>query len=140
MYTAPRSCPVCSETFAITRLECRGCGTVIQGGFTSSGLTLLSGDQLSFIETFIQCEGKFNRMEKIVGLSYPTLRARLHEIIQVLGYPVSPEAPLGLTQAERGEILDRIADGRLTAQEAMVLLQANNQVGQKQDHPTSGPS
>jgi len=69
------TCPVCGETLTVTRLHCRSCDTTIEGQFAVGAFERLSPEQLTFAEVFIRCEGKLNRMEKEMGLSYPTLRA-----------------------------------------------------------------
>jgi len=75
------------------------------------------------VETFVRCEGKINRMEDEIGLSYPTIRNRLHEIIRALGYePGGGEIPGGLTDQERQSILEDLDTGRISADEAMRLL------------------
>lgn len=122
MYPAPRLCPVCKEELLLTRLECRSCDTTIQGNYHFSGLSQLTARQLAFVETFIRCEGKLNRMEKELGLSYPTLRSRLHEIIHALGFVLGEAVPEQVSEKERARILDRIAAGELSAEEAMGLL------------------
>jgi hypothetical protein len=61
-------------------------------------------------------------MEKEVGMSYPTLRSRLHEIIIALGYPVGKRSSPGLSEAERAAILDALAQGEISAEEAMEKL------------------
>jgi hypothetical protein len=124
MFPAPRICPVCHEDLSISRLDCRNCGTGIEGNYTFSGLAQLTTEQLFFVETFIRCEGKFNRMEKEMSLSYPTLRSRLHDIIRALGYTVGETPAPTVTEEERAKILDRIANGELTAEEAMSLLES----------------
>jgi len=124
MFPAPRICPVCQDDLSISRLDCRNCGTGISGSTTFSGLAQLSVEQLAFVETFIRCEGKFNRMEKELGLSYPTLRSRLHDVIRALGYTVGDAPAPAVSEDERARILDRIANGELTAEEAMSLLES----------------
>jgi len=82
----------------------------------------LSEEQLAFIETFIRCEGKLSRMEPELGMSYPTLRARLMDVIRTMGFPTGPEPPL-ITDEDRHRILDDLAGGKLTSEEAMILLE-----------------
>ncbi len=115
-------CPVCSEQLSVTRLECRTCDTLIEGQFTLGRLGRLDPEQIAFVETFIRCEGKLNRMEPELGMSYPTLRSRLSEIIQALGFPVGTEE-LGLSEEARHQILDELADGKISSAEAMQLLE-----------------
>lgn len=116
-----RNCPVCSEPLSVTRLHCRSCDTTIEGHFEQGRLARLSPSQIEFVETFIRCEGKFNRMEGELDLSYPTLRARLTEIIRRMGFPVGPEKQI-LSDEERTRILDDLANGKLSPDEAMSLL------------------
>jgi len=116
------SCPVCGERLSVVRLHCRSCDTTIEGHFEIGRLGRLNAEQLAFVETFIRCEGKLNRMERELGLSYPTLRARLTEIIRDLGFPVGVEAAAPGDE-ERHRILDDLAAGRITSEQAMRLLQ-----------------
>lgn len=114
-------CPVCEERLTATRLHCRNCDTSIEGHFELGRLGRLSQEQLSFIETFIGCEGKLSRMEQELGLSYPTLRSRLTEVIKAMGFEVGPDEPK-LSDEERHQILDDLASGKLSSEEAMELL------------------
>lgn len=120
------ACPVCGETLAVTRLHCRNCDTTIEGRFTVGVFDRLGPEHLAFAETFIRCEGKLNRMEKELSLSYPTLRARLNDLIRAMGYEVGqeePAAPAG--DDERRRILDDLAAGRLTSEAAVRALQGD---------------
>lgn len=123
MHLVLGTCPVCGETLAVTRLHCRACDTTIEGRFTLGAFDRLSPEQLAFAETFIRCEGKLNRMEKELDLSYPTLRARLNELIQAMGYEVGQEEAAGVSDEERRRILDDLAAGRISSQDAVKALQ-----------------
>jgi hypothetical protein len=126
MHPLVGACPVCGETLEVTRLHCRNCDTTIEGHFSVGAFDRLTPEQLAFAETFIQCEGKLNRMEEKIGLSYPTLRARLHELIRALGYEVGQEeAPVGISDEERRQILDELAAGRISSQDAVKMLQGS---------------
>ena len=115
------SCPVCGAPLAVTRLHCRQCDTTIEGYFEIGRLGRLTQEQVGFVETFVRCEGKLNRMEREVGLSYPTLRARLSEIIRQMGFPVGAEA--AVSEEERHRVLDELAAGKITSEEAMRALE-----------------
>jgi hypothetical protein len=122
MHTIPTLCPVCGDPLTITRLHCRSCDTVLEGQFEAGRFGLLSAEQREFVETFIRCEGKLNRMERVMELSYPTLRSRLAEVIQQMGFQAEPEAP-EISDEERHAILDRLAAGELSSEEAMRILE-----------------
>ena len=120
MYPVPTECPVCHDDLLVTRLVCRNCGTALEGRFTMGRLAQLTPDQLHFVEVFLRCEGKITRVQEELGLSYPTVRSRLEEVIRALGYEVGK----GETDLEerRREVLERLARKEITAEEALRLL------------------
>jgi len=125
MYLMPGRCPVCGEVLEVTRLHCRQCDTSIEGHYETSRIARLNPEQLNFIETFIRCEGTIKRVEKELGISYPTVRARLEEVIQAMGFEVVTalaSTPGGLSEAERSEILDRLDRGEISSEEALEQL------------------
>jgi hypothetical protein len=123
MNTLPTRCPLCGGEVTVTRIYCRDCDTTIEGRFSGGPFSQLNPEQLSFVETFIRCEGKITRMEIELGLSYPTIRNRLLEVIRTLGYEPGGEEPTRLSEAERQKILEDLDQGRISAEEAMRLLQ-----------------
>jgi hypothetical protein len=118
-------CPVCGEALGVTRLHCRSCDTTIEGNFVIGVFDRLSAEHLAFAEAFIRNEGKLNRMEKEMGLSYPTLRGRLNDLRRAMGYDIEQDEPAsaGVTDDERRQILDDLAAGRVSYDDAMKSLQ-----------------
>jgi hypothetical protein len=109
-------CPVCGDDLRIVRLECPGCGSALQGSFTLGRLARLTREQLQFVEVFIRCRGKIKDVEEDLGISYPTVVARLNEVVQAMGFEVRQEdADLA---ARRQQVLDELASGGLTAASA----------------------
>jgi hypothetical protein len=107
----------------VTRFIAPESGLSYEGAFTVTvPFAQLSAEQMQFVETFVRCEGKFNRMESELGLSYPTLRGRLHEVIRALGYEPGKEEPAGVTEIERRRVLEALNAGQLNFEEAMQLL------------------
>jgi len=83
----------------------------------------LSPEQLGFVETFIRCEGKITRMESEIGLSYPTIRNRLHEVIRAMGYePGATDEHIALSEGKRQQILEDLDNGKINAKDAMRML------------------
>jgi hypothetical protein len=127
MKTLPGKCPICGENLTVTRIHCRNCDTTLEGQFSLGVLELLSKEQLLFVETFVRCEGKLNRMEKEMGLSYPTLRSRLTELIRAMGYEVGQEEPAPATSVvsdeDRHRVLEDLAAGRISTEQAVKSLQ-----------------
>jgi len=124
MNTLPTNCPICGGEITVTRIYCRDCDTTIESRFMTSPFAHLSPTQLVFVQTFIRCEGKINRMEGELGLSYPTIRNRLHEIIRAMGYePGKDEDQSGLSEEDRQHILEELENGQISVDQAMQLLQ-----------------
>lgn len=117
-------CPICKETLQVTRLHCPSCDTSIEGHFALGRFYQLSAEQLAFIETFVRCEGKINRVGEELGISYPTVRGRLTDAIRALGYEVGQEEePAGpIPDEERKSILEQLAQGKITSEEAVKRL------------------
>lgn len=107
-YKLINECPVCNAPLKATRLSCSTCGTVIESEFNLSRFEMLSSEQLGFAEVFLKCRGIIKDVEKELGISYPTVRARLDEVIKSLGYKVEEESVNEITDIisslEKGEI------------------------------------
>jgi hypothetical protein len=123
MYPVVGKCPVCGDTLAVTRLHCRGCDSTLEGQFSLGRFYQLSPEQLAFVETFIRCEGKLTRVQDELGMSYPTARARLTDLIRALGYEVREE-PEPVSSEERKAILERLASGEIQPEDAVELLKS----------------
>ena len=127
MNNALTRCPVCQNELTITRLHCESCDTSLEGRFIGGPFAHLTREQMDFIMTFIRCEGKLNRVETELGLSYPTLRNRLHEIIRALGYEPGKDEPVEITQDKRNSILEDLSAGKISAEEATRLLRGEEE-------------
>jgi hypothetical protein len=124
MYPVVGKCPVCGDTLAVTRLHCRSCDSALEGQFSLGRFYQLSAEQLAFVETFIRCEGKLTRVQTELGMSYPTARARLTDVIRALGYEVREEAE-PVSAEERKTILEQLATGDITSEAAVQLLKGD---------------
>ena len=124
MRSLPTNCPLCDGEISVTKIYCRDCDTTIEGRFAPGAFfSQLSPEQLAFVETFVRCEGKITRVEAEMGLSYPTIRNRLHEVIRAMGYQPGEGYPSGLSDQERRDILEALEKGEITYEEAMHKLE-----------------
>ena len=109
-------CPVCDGQFEPVKLRCNSCELTVEGRFPTSRLSLLSSEQQQFVEAFLVSRGNIKEVEKELGISYPTVRKRLDEVIRALGH-ASDERRL-----EQHEILDAIDRGDLPPHEGIALM------------------
>ena len=115
-------CPVCGDNLLVTRYHCDTCDTVIEGRFENSDFPGLNAEQIEFVKTFVRCEGKINRMEGELNLSYPTIRNRLHETIRAMGYEPGKDESPDVSEEKRHSVLEDLDAGKISAEDAMRML------------------
>ena len=145
------TCPVCAGELAVMRLRCGSCGTTIDGEFAVGRFARLTREQAQVLESFLRSRGNLRDMERELGISYPTVRARVEALVRSLGFgprdeaePVGPAEPAtasepaiarepvatqpALTaeevQAGRRDILERLANHELSAEGAAEAIRA----------------
>jgi hypothetical protein len=92
-HDAIATCPICSGELAVTRLHCRSCGTTLEGDFNVGRFSRLSREQFALLESFLRSKGNLKEMERELGISYPTVRARVDALLRALGLGDDGEAP-----------------------------------------------
>ena len=127
MYAAPSRCPVCRSELEVSRLHCPSCDTTIDGRFTGGPFAHLTAEHLDFIVTFVRCEGRINRMEQELGLSYPTIRNRLMEVIRALGFEPGKDEVVEISAEKRSTVLEDLEAGKISADEAMRMLRGEEE-------------
>lgn len=82
----PEHCPGCGGDLVITEMQCSHCHTAVTGNFAAGRLINLSEPYASVLELFLKVRGNVKEMERKLGLSYPTIRARLEEAFDAAGF------------------------------------------------------
>ena len=91
-------------------------GIKIEGEFELPPLARLSAEDQVFIMAFIRFDGSIKEMERIFGISYPTVKNRLNQIArQFVLLDTSP-------QSSREETLGQLDRGEIDAEEAIKRL------------------
>ena len=120
------SCPSCGGRLEITEVRCTQCETRVQARYRPCDFCGLSEEQSTFLRLFLTSRGNLSEVEKRLGVSYPTVRAKLDEVIARLG-ALEPE-PQPASQppdgAERRAILDAVARGEISAAEGVARIRA----------------
>ncbi len=114
----PANCPVCSARLATTRLTCPSCSTELSGAFTSCEFCVLTNDDRDVLRVFLSSRGNMKDLERHLGVSYPTARARFDALLSKIGIdrPVAP-AP------SRVELMEQVARGEIEIEEALSRLE-----------------
>ena len=80
----PTICPSCGGELRVKSLHCKGCETIVQGDYDVPPMLRLSEEEQHFIAAFVKCSGSLKQMAADMGLSYPTVRNILDQIIENL--------------------------------------------------------
>jgi hypothetical protein len=127
MKASLNKCPVCGEDLVVARYHCESCDTSIEGRFENSAFPGLSREQIEFVKTFIRCEGKINRMEDELDLSYPTIRNLLQDVIRAMGYEPGKDGSSIISEEKRLSVLADLDSGKITADDATRLLRGEEE-------------
>ena len=108
-------CAGCGAAMEISRVECASCGVAMEGDFSLSPLARLSESDQVFVHSFLRHHGSIKQMERVFGVSYPTVKNRLRSITAELdrGYGAQPS---------QSSVLERLARGEITVEEALEKL------------------
>ncbi|MGH7761806.1 MAG: DUF2089 domain-containing protein [Candidatus Dormibacteraceae bacterium] len=116
----PSNCPVCNHRLATTRLTCPECSTELSGAFTSCEFCVLTDEDRDVLRVFLASRGNMKELERHLGVSYPTARARFDALLTKIGIDrPAPAAP------SRVELMEQVARGEIDIDEALKRLDAN---------------
>jgi hypothetical protein len=90
----------------------------IEGSFELPQLARLPMDDQVFITAFVRSHGSIKEMERIFGVSYPTIKSRLNRIANSLEFIETNPTP------SKSEILERLQRGEITANDAIREMEA----------------
>ncbi len=103
--------------FVIERLRLTDSDIAIEGAFDLPPLARLPAEDQVFIMAFVRADGSIKEMERVFGVSYPTIKSRLSRIAGQLQFvetiPISPKQDV-IAELERGEITAEEAIERLS--------------------------
>ncbi len=120
-YKVISKCPICGSKLKVVKLKCKKCDTIIENEFEFSKFEGLAEEHLSFMEVFLKCRGNIKDVEKELGISYPTVRAKLEEVVLALGYSIETKKP----KISNKEIIDMLEKGEISAEQAVNMMKEN---------------
>ena len=109
------NCPSCDERMVISELKCPKCDLRIKKDFEPCQFCQLPEDDFEFLKIFLKSQGRITDMEKLLGVSYPTIKAKIDSLLRNLG--LSP-----LTTEEEVDPLDALAQAKISVDEAVAIL------------------
>lgn len=106
--------------FTVERVRMAETGVAIEGTFEPPPLAQLSSEDQVFVAAFVRSHGSIKEMERLFGVSYPTIKNRLNRIGALL-----PFAEVDVRTTPRGsssELLTRLERGEMSVQEVLAQL------------------
>lgn len=114
-------CPNCSsQSISVQTLICNDCETKVEGNLKLPRLARLNPEERNFVELFVIAGGSIKEMEKILGISYPTVKSKLDKVINSLNALKKDE------EQSRIEILEKLENGEITSEQAIKFLKEKN--------------
>jgi hypothetical protein len=116
-------CPACRGPLAPVQLYCDACDLTLSGRFVTNEFATLAHDDLHFLRIFVHCEGRIRDMESALGVSYPTIKARLARLKDSLTMPqMQAETEVKPAEEPTAVVLQELEAGRINFEQAMARL------------------
>jgi hypothetical protein len=97
---------------SLTRASCAECRVDLDGQFEVSPLGRLPEADQVFVTAFLRHHGSIRKMEELFGISYPTVKNRLRQIVGRLDEEFAVPSPNSV-------VLEQLARGEITVDEAI---------------------
>ena len=110
------------ERIVVERVRLSESGIAIEGEFEPPDLARLPAEDQVFVMTFVQVHGSIKEMERLFGISYPTVKKRLDSIASRFEFVVDAPAPEPVGDDRRSEIVDQLYRGEMSVEEAVARL------------------
>ncbi|MCY4127729.1 MAG: DUF2089 domain-containing protein [Gammaproteobacteria bacterium] len=117
MDVSKAKCPNCDRGMSVARVECADCDVAMEGSFDISPLARLSAADQLFVTVFLRVHGSLKAMEKVFGISYPTVKNRLASISSQLPRVQGLDAES--SSKSDPELLDKLESGDLSVSEVL---------------------
>lgn len=128
------TCPSCRHALDVTELTCPHCRIQIRGRFEGHPSLSLTDEQLSFLRLFVLSRGNLREIERVLGISYPTVRSKLDDLVEAFQSTPGPKPQLSRSAIDRRSVLEDVAAGRIALNDALQLLnQSRSADGPKEE-------
>ena len=117
MDVSKAKCPNCDRGMSVARLVCSDCDVAMEGRFEISPLARLSAKDQLFVTVFLQVNGSLKAMEKVFGISYPTVKNRLASVSSQL--PRVQGVDSDYSSKTDPELLDKLESGELSVSDVL---------------------
>ena len=108
------NCPSCGEGMVISEIRCQKCDLRVRKDFSMCQFCKLSEEDYEFLKIFLRTQGRITDIEKILGISYPTIKAKIDNLLKNL--------KLSAIEDKEEDPIEALAQGKLTVDETVAIL------------------
>jgi hypothetical protein len=101
----------------VTRLTYPNAGVNLEGQFRLNEFAVLPPEHLEFLRLYIKVRGNLKEVERILGLSYPTIRSRFEGLLRALGYEAASDE-----SDQKDDIISALEKGEIDVNAALEKL------------------
>uniref|UniRef100_A0A7C4THR6 DUF2089 domain-containing protein n=1 Tax=candidate division WOR-3 bacterium TaxID=2052148 RepID=A0A7C4THR6_UNCW3 len=113
-----KNCPSCGEKMVISELRCPKCDLRVKKDFLPCEFCQLSEEDYEFLKIFLRTQGRITDMERLLGISYPTIKTKIENLLK----------SLNLSPAEEFlDPIDALEQGKISVDEAVAMLKSRRQ-------------
>ena len=105
-----------SSSITVEKVRLDDGETAIEGCFELPPLARLSAEDQVFVVAFLRSHGSIKEMERVFGISYPTVKNRLNRIAAQFEFVDTDPRP------RPSDVLDQLQRGDISAAEAIARL------------------
>jgi len=107
------NCPLCDDKMVISELRCPKCDARVKKDIALCPYCQLPDDDYEFLQVFLRTQGKITDIEKILNVSYPTIKTKIDNLLRALN--LSP-------YSEEQDPIDALSEGKISVDEAITML------------------
>jgi len=107
------NCPLCGENMVISELRCPKCDARVKKDIVLCPFCQLPDEDYEFLQVFLRTQGKITDIEKILNVSYPTIKAKIDNLLNTLNLS---------SYTEEQDPIDALSDGKISVDEAITML------------------
>lgn len=106
-------CPSCTASMVISEIKCPKCNLRVKKDFQPCVFCQLPDDDYEFLKVFLSTQGRITEIEKLLGISYPTIKNKIEHLLNQLHLtPIATEH----------DPLDALAQGKISVDDAVTIL------------------
>ncbi len=126
MSTPIPNCPYCKERLTAKKWSCHHCGIHLEGNIKYDEFPRWSSEEWEFVKTFLLCEGNIQLTGKEIGISYPTVKQKIAQVVKALKGQRGKAKKESESEDPIEKVLQLLARGKIDQHSAELIISSLN--------------